>query len=277
MQFINRPPDNGKALFNAIVAAKRPPTNSLLASASKKVFNSYDAYLAHCLDLSNLHGVSFSISQKNALIHAFEKPTQPLSKLRSDFITRCVVCPYCRLSESATLDHYLPKDMYPEFSVFPQNLVPSCAYCNSTKNDLILNDEKNCLLFLHPYFDKVSASTFLTLTFKIIPNAILLSYKVSKTSDMTEKEFTQISKHFQILKLGERYRKMAIDTLRERRFGLENLFNSVGKEKAVSQYLQEEAKSIAAYLGGNNWRAVLFKTLSSDEQFCNRGFEVIPR
>lgn len=40
-------------------------------------------------------------------------------------------CPFCGgIGRPRNLDHYLPKAYYPQFSVLPENLVPSCRDCN---------------------------------------------------------------------------------------------------------------------------------------------------
>jgi len=46
-------------------------------------------------------------------------------------------CPYCGLDDPRTLDHCLPKSIYPHLSVSPLNLVPSCWACNLAKTDTI--------------------------------------------------------------------------------------------------------------------------------------------
>jgi hypothetical protein len=35
-------------------------------------------------------------------------------------------CPFCGIGQASTLDHYLPKAKFPQLSVTPLNLVPSC-------------------------------------------------------------------------------------------------------------------------------------------------------
>jgi 5-methylcytosine-specific restriction endonuclease McrA len=46
-------------------------------------------------------------------------------------------CPFCGFGHTTTLDHYLPKAKYPQFSVLPFNLVPSCKDCNTGKSTAI--------------------------------------------------------------------------------------------------------------------------------------------
>lgn len=56
------------------------------------------------------------------------------------------VCPMCGSLSSGTIDHVLPRELYPEFSLFSLNLVPACG-CNSRR----INDAD--VAPLHPYFD----------------------------------------------------------------------------------------------------------------------------
>lgn len=63
------------------------------------------------------------------------------------------VCPMCGSLHTGTLDHVLPKGIYPEFSVFTRNLVPACI-CNSKRSTThkgLSAGER----VLHPYFDDV--------------------------------------------------------------------------------------------------------------------------
>lgn len=62
-------------------------------------------------------------------------------------------CPACGEDGTPnTLDHYLPKDLFPEFSITMANLFPMCDICQGNKGVAILNDEGE-RQFLHPYFD----------------------------------------------------------------------------------------------------------------------------
>lgn len=65
-------------------------------------------------------------------------------------------CPICGSSETGSLDHYLPRTDYPEFSVMRANLVPACGHCNSGVKGDTVNGEYPCR-FIHPYFDAWAA------------------------------------------------------------------------------------------------------------------------
>lgn len=64
-------------------------------------------------------------------------------------------CPACgEDGYPRTLDHYLPKEKFPEFSILSRNLAPMCDICQGAKlaKTLTTNQEK---IFLHPYYDRL--------------------------------------------------------------------------------------------------------------------------
>ncbi|HRH76256.1 MAG TPA: hypothetical protein PK129_02825 [Cellvibrionaceae bacterium] len=64
------------------------------------------------------------------------------------------VCPYCGLTTKVNnLDHFLPKVYFPQFSVLPQNLVPSCGICNSDQKGSKYADQAEDQI-IHPYLEK---------------------------------------------------------------------------------------------------------------------------
>ncbi|MCP3163199.1 hypothetical protein [Myxococcus qinghaiensis] len=60
------------------------------------------------------------------------------------------------------MDHYLPKDEYPEFSIYSLNLVPACAHCNSDEKGTVFVGPLAPARFIHPYFDSISAKPILS-------------------------------------------------------------------------------------------------------------------
>ncbi|MBS0353723.1 MAG: hypothetical protein JSR83_07450 [Proteobacteria bacterium] len=64
------------------------------------------------------------------------------------------LCPACGEDGTPnTLDHYLPKQTYPEFSITAHNLFPMCDICQGEKLTETVNSA-NERLFVHPYFDQ---------------------------------------------------------------------------------------------------------------------------
>lgn len=62
-------------------------------------------------------------------------------------------CPYCGGNgEIENLDHFLPKVHFPQFAIFPYNLVPSCLRCNQG-GDKAAFPKFPGEQFIHPYLD----------------------------------------------------------------------------------------------------------------------------
>lgn len=275
MRYLGVPIEKGIDVFNAAINSKQDPIKSRLISSANEVFIAYEKYLENTIDLGLLQPISLSTDQRTALIHAYEGRTKPILELKERLIQCCSTCPLCWLSESSTLDHYLPKSIFPEFAIFPPNLVPSCPFCNNTKLDFFIDEMTGIRLFLHPYYDKLPDDPFLNLITRIENDGVILTFKIIQIEGMSNEVFNHISSHFKRLKLGNRYRVIALDTLRETRHGLERQYaRGAG---AVSEYLKNEADSLAMACGRNYWRTVLFASLANSQEFCDGGFKVIPR
>ncbi len=65
-------------------------------------------------------------------------------------------CPVCGSPVTGDLDHYLARNVYPEFSIMRANLVPACRHCNSGVKGTTVHgvDPRR---FIHPYFDAWAA------------------------------------------------------------------------------------------------------------------------
>lgn len=91
---------------------------------------------------------------KKYLIGGYEKiakkrKNEYIKELRGNAIGQR--CPYCFLSDCKSLDHYLPKEFYPNYSFYINNLIPTCLNCNTIKG-------KDYPMFgfdryINPYYD----------------------------------------------------------------------------------------------------------------------------
>lgn len=96
-----------------------------------------------------MHATKFQTLYSSPAEGSAQQPV--LTSLRSRELQ---LCPTCGEDGTPnTLDHYLPKQIYPEFSITACNLVPMCDICQGKKLALTVN-AANQRLFLHPYFDQ---------------------------------------------------------------------------------------------------------------------------
>jgi hypothetical protein len=113
-------------------------------------------------------------------------------------------CPSCGEEGSpSTIDHYLPKENYPHFSVTPVNLTPMCDACQTAKGEKAL-DSNGRRIFLHPYFDEFLESQVIRLTIGRPFNAPK-DFSLEPTADLDPTLADLVRRHIHGLHMDERY------------------------------------------------------------------------
>jgi 5-methylcytosine-specific restriction endonuclease McrA len=87
-----------------------------------------------------------------SLHHLYKSPPRALEFIESLRASVEGACPVCGRDSLGTLDHYLPKADYSEYSFFSLNLVPACNRCNNARNNLARGAHHGERP-VHPYFD----------------------------------------------------------------------------------------------------------------------------
>ncbi|MCS6177126.1 HNH endonuclease [Shewanella baltica] len=108
--------------------------------------------------LTNTTPVVGHLTKRN-LVNLYENNLRDKDKPARDYYDALLVssgerCPFCGdIGQTKNLDHFLPKAHFPEFSVMPLNLVPSCRDCNmGEKGQAYATVEDDQAI--HPYVDK---------------------------------------------------------------------------------------------------------------------------
>lgn len=269
-------PVDAAATFDSIATAKRPPTRARMRAVRPEVIEAYDGYEQAAPEVAALLALELTDNQKAAMLHAFTVETGPMRALRGALLGRPIVfrCPFCGIGESSTLDHYLPKEHYPEFAIFPSNLVPSCAVCNTRKRDRVLIDGTDVRMFLHPCFDVIPDEEFLVARARIENDALILSYRIRRPAGMALRTFRHLKAHFDVLNLADRYRRMALDHLGEYYPTLRRAYGDDEDAGRVAELLTEAAGDAEEVSGPNFWRAKLYRALAANDAFCDGGFEL---
>jgi hypothetical protein len=270
-------PIDANALLEEIAAAKHSPRRQLMNAIQEDIFSAYDDYVDAVPEVGHLHPIEMTPTQKEAMQHAYNVETAPWKKVRGDLLGRPEVarCPFCGIGETSTLDHYLPKETYAEFSIFPQNLLPSCSPCNTRKNDLVINEETDVRLFLHPCYDAIPEQQFLEVRTSLLEGVLVISYRLSRPLGMQNVTFQHLGSHFAQLNLADRYRRMSLSHLGEEYPSLLRTYGVARDAGRVSQKLTDTADDKAEIFGENFWLVVLYRALAADLDFCNGGFEAV--
>ncbi|QQR58262.1 MAG: hypothetical protein IPG59_01860 [Candidatus Melainabacteria bacterium] len=177
-------------------------------------------------------------------------------------------CPLCgKTPKPPTLDHHLPKSKFPILAIYPQNLVPVCHECNGLKGDTFPTLETEQIL--HPYYESIENEQWLfaslteneTLTFNFSVQAAS-SWDVSLTK--------RVQNQFDLLKLNERYGVWASVELSDVAETLIDLYNRTGTS-GLRNHLLSQASSRGRRNRLNYWMAVTYRTLATNQWFCNGG------
>jgi len=165
------------------------------------------------------------------------------------------LCPACgEPGAPNTLDHYLPKGVYPHFSVTPANLFPMCDACQAEKLEKT-GDANNPRFFIHPYFDVFSIPKIVNLV--IAPPFGAPTFDVVPSPALQPEEAVLVTSHLKELDIPNRYVRFFRNEHRR-------LIRNVTKMRASGQAVQA---TIEAFRDGhadptpNSWQHVFYSAV----------------
>lgn len=131
--------------------------------------------------------------------NSVQKPV--LEKLRERTLQMCPACG--EDGTPNTLDHYLPKSSFPDFSVTAVNLSPMCDKCQGKKLEQVLSDDGE-RLFLHPYFDSFLDQQVIKLRIGE-PYSAPASMELNPSENLSKELQELVSRHITSLGINTRY------------------------------------------------------------------------
>jgi hypothetical protein len=139
-------------------------TNDLITQAEMFIENHGSPLGLTPLDMSNYTDSEEEASQrKKSLIGLYAPKCEKLPFIQLENMRKhngLVVCPSCgEPGRPRTLDHYLPKNIFPELSVLLLNLTPMCDWCQGEKLTSFVTEDGQ-KRYIHPYFDDVNRPLF---------------------------------------------------------------------------------------------------------------------
>lgn len=179
------------------------------------------------------------------------------------------VCPLCSHRLVTTLDHYLPKALYPKLSVVPINLIPACTDCNRGKltNYPRTEDEET----LHPYYDNIENVIWLSARV-LHTNPPTFQYEVIPPDNWSNLLGNRVKNHFKSLKIDKLYTTLAAEELSQINFRLNFLLVTAGLE-SVRRYLHD-AEETRSHNNINSWQTAMYHAATEDIWFYSGGFKL---
>lgn len=250
--------------------ASRRARNTTLPSLMQSICEKYNLYTDIItntqLDLpASIFTLDNNQPLKACFIDLYDKPTSKvknllINKRREHTLTSC---PYCgNPTTPDTLDHFIPKDLLAEYSIFPNNLVPQCRACAPIKSSKYFSDAENSVMFAHPFYssllDDVVIEITCTLQDELINFEVVFS---TRSEDLNEKLIAKL--HIRSLRIKERIIaycdkevKKWIRKLKRNNFDIEAVF--------ISKYSISDAHEKRS-----NWEFILYHSLLDNEDVMN--------
>jgi hypothetical protein len=192
---------------------------------------------------------------------------QPARDYYDRILHNSKVCPVCGFGKSRTLDHYLPKAIFPAYAVDPLNLIPCCRDCNFEKRSDIPEKGKETL---HPYYDVINDERWLYTEIGE-DERLAFVYKVRKPQNWENDKFIKLKYHFEVFDLSDLYSTLASQEINDQAYFLNKLFAIGGpevvKEQLIEFHISAQKQDI------NHWKSAMYEALAYNEWFCTTGIQ----
>lgn len=179
---------------------------------------------------------------------------------------RLSICPFCSTRQTAAVDHFLPKNHFPQFSVAFENLVPICTDCNSEKLDTFPRGAEEVLF--HPYFESALGHDWLGASVMWEPG-VRLEFSVSSKCSIDASTRRRIQNQFNLLKLDRLFAFRAAVELESQREHFDAVRDH-GGATALQSHLNDLADS-ASSREHSPWKTAMYRALADDTDFIDHG------
>lgn len=170
------------------------------------------------------------------------------------------LCPACGEDGTPnTLDHYLPKDYFPEFAITAANLAPMCDICQGEKLTETVTPA-NERIFLHPYYDEFLDTQVVVLEFRK-PLEAPPSITLRSSPALGAAQSALVSRHLNGLGVIRRYNHFFKDEYMR-------LLRLTSDIRQRGQNLREQLASfrnMASYKSVNSWLHVFYAGVMADD------------
>lgn len=237
----------------------------IIAEELSENYSSYD----NLIDSSNdaLPDSAF-LQYSDLLIDYYEKAPKELNKLLLERRNEHELsfCPYCgNPMIPDTLDHFIPKGKWPEFSIFPNNLVPQCRGCAPVKGEHYYCIENNLAMFIHPiYFNFLENFRFsINVSLNTESNDISVVVKLKRIIETQADDQRRVIIHAEKLKIKSRIIHYCKKEFRQWKRRLANA------KFDVSTALKQRLSEIPQPDIGKDWQSAFYSALLQNQEIID--------
>jgi hypothetical protein len=172
-------------------------------------------------------------------------------------------CPFCGgLGTPRTLDHFLPKARFPQFSVLPLNLVPSCRDCNLDEKGNTFAKEP-CDQIIQPYADcdRFFSDQWIFATYisSDTDEPGSFEYFANPPNEWPDVDRKRANKHFRDFGLAKRYATKAAESLGMVLSQISRLQKKGMDNATINEVLLQPGIDKALFV--NHWQRIMYQSL----------------
>lgn len=261
MRYIGRYMPADTPGYAALAAASTPGRQAALAALTGRVDSAGRRYTAALPSVHLVAKARLTRAEKLTLNDGYDSRSAAVKRLLEAMRVSLAedhreLCPYCSLDSTYQLDHFLPKSVYPEFSLYGPNLLPICGRCNQIKLNSVATPAGN-RIFVLPSDDEFLREDLLLATLAMHP-VPRFTFAIDPAAPITAVERAQVERHFKRLQLASRYRRRANALLKPWKAAVAK---GGGRER-VARKLILSGLRVAASTGPNNgWELAMFRAI----------------
>ena len=206
-------------------------------------------------------------SEKTKFINLYSHPSDTsaqkpiLDNLRERSIQ---ICPCCGEDGTPnTLDHYLPKDKYPEFSILSKNLFPMCDICQGKKSTKD-TDNLNQRIFIHPYYDDFINNQILNLVIEP-PYQSPINFFLVVNDILHIDQQNLVNRHITELGIHQRYSKY----FRDQYFRILRVVSDIRNNGDDVVVMLNQFARMAKLKSINSWEHIFYSSVINDEDLIH--------
>ncbi|WP_419868720.1 HNH endonuclease signature motif containing protein [Chryseobacterium sp. CT-SW4] len=264
------------AVYKDAVKRKRDITKkNVLIGLESRIEPQFILYAEKFNDkkIYEITSLGFDDAEKSVLIDLYQYNSYVIRSLKNKILDKQIAtinatCQYCTLNSVETLDHFIPKEEFPEFSVNPLNLLPCCPTCNSKKSYLCFDGEES--LFLNLYLDELPNKKYLKAEFDFNNDIPLVTFSLYNPENIDRINFRTIRNHYERLNLLERMREKSNEIITEIINSLRTYYKLDSDIESLKNFIVDEENENKEAYGYNYWKSVLRLSLIQYDEFWKK-------
>lgn len=260
------PVETGETVhLDAIIKGKHVATRARLRLVKPTLDARYTEYAGATAAFEALAGSTLVGTAIDDCVDCYNLDRKPVAALKQAILdarpaNRRSLCQWCLIDTWSDLDHFVPKESFPEFSVMARNLAPCCSKCNKAKSDYwppVGVVPEVLSLYYSSLLDRSHLAATVT---HALGGSSAIQFFIRHDAGLTAAEIVTLEVHYARLQLMPRLQDAGISALSRFRETLRS--HAVSRANAV-QFLTEEAAGLVTAFGANHYEALTATALAA--------------